>query len=88
MALLKLAQKYDLKSKEVWDMLKRWLDRLPDDSIFRKPLVFEITLVLLVKIILLIVLWQIAFKPLKPATPPSIDTQLLPSTLTKESTYD
>lgn len=71
-------------------MLERWRERLPDDSIFRKPLVFEIALVLILKIILLIVLWQFAFKPLKPSIPPSIDEQLLSSTSIsmKESHHD
>lgn len=50
--------------------------KLPADSIFRKPLVFEITLVLIVKILLLIVLWQLAFKPIKPSVVPDIHHQM------------
>jgi hypothetical protein len=69
-------------------MLDRWREQIPDESIFRKPLVFEISLVLVVKFILLLVLWLIAFKPLKPATPPDINTQLLPSHSIKESNHD
>lgn len=63
-------------------MLDRWRKQLPQDSIFRNPLVFEIAIVLILKIILLVLIWQIAFKPLKPTTPPNIDTQLLSSSVT------
>ena len=64
-------------------MLNRWLKKFPEDSILRNPLVVDITLVLILKIILLAVLWQIAFKPLKNTAPLDIDTQLLSTTLTK-----
>ncbi len=48
----------------------------PEDSIFRKPLVLEITVVLIIKIILLVVLWHVGFKPLKPSAPPDIHTKM------------
>jgi hypothetical protein len=50
--------------------------KLPEESIFRKPLVFEITLVLIIKILLLILLWHLAFKPIKPSVTPDIHQQM------------
>ena len=50
---------------------------LPVDSIFRQPLVFELTLVLVLKILLLIMLWQFAFKPVSISPQPTIELQLL-----------
>ena len=64
-------------------MLNRWRKKISEDSIFRNPLVVDITLVLILKIILLAVLWQIAFKPLKNAEPVDINTKLLSTTLPK-----
>lgn len=60
-------------------MFRRWQAQLPEESVFRKPLVCEITLVLIVKVILLAALWHVAFKPLKPAAPPDMATQLIHS---------
>lgn len=55
-------------------MLKRLRERLPQDSIFRKPLVFDISVVLVIKLLLITLLWQVAFKPLKP--PVALDVHL------------
>jgi hypothetical protein len=61
-------------------MLKRLRERLPPDSIFRKPLVFDISAVLVIKLVLITVLWHLAFKPLKPAVNPDIHLKMsLPS---------
>jgi hypothetical protein len=57
-------------------MLDSLRQKFPEDSIFRKPLVFEITLVLIIKILLLIVLWHLAFKPIKPSVTPDIHQQM------------
>jgi hypothetical protein len=57
-------------------MLKRLRERLPQDSIFRKPLVLDISLVLVIKLVLITVLWQVAFKPLKPAVTPDIHLKM------------
>lgn len=57
-------------------MLKRLRERLPQDSIFRKPLVLDISLVLVIKLVLITVLWQVAFKPLKPAVSPDIHLKM------------
>jgi hypothetical protein len=73
-------------------VLTRWRHSFAEDSIFRKPLVLEISVVLITKILLLIVLWHLAFKPLKPAEAPDINKQLLsnnPLTInTKEIKHD
>lgn len=69
-------------------MLNRWRKKIPEDSIFRNPLVLDITFVLVLKFILLAILWQLAFKPLMQAAPPDINIQLLPSITTKESHHD
>ena len=61
-------------------MLKRLRERLPQDSMFRKPLVFDISVVLVVKLVLITVLWHFAFKPLKPAVTPDVHLKMgLPS---------
>lgn len=61
-------------------MLKRLRERLPQDSMFRKPLVFDISVVLVVKLVLITVLWHVAFKPLKPAVTPDVHLKMgLPS---------
>ena len=39
-------------------------ERLPQDSVFRIPLVFHLSWVLALKLALLLLLWQLAFKPL------------------------
>ncbi len=57
-------------------MLKRLRERLPSDSIFRKPLVFDISFVLVIKLVLITVLWHLAFKPLKPAVTPDIHLKM------------
>lgn len=57
-------------------MLKRLREQLPADSLFRKPLVFEISLVLIIKLILITVLWHVAFKPLKPVVTPDIHLKM------------
>lgn len=70
-------------------MLNTIRSMFPDGSIFRRPLVFEIALILVIKILLLTALWQLAFKPLKPATPPDMKYQLgLPNTLPNEAKHD
>lgn len=58
-------------------MFRRWQAQLPEGSLFRKPLVCEITLVLIIKLILLTALWFGVFKPLVPSAPPDITNQLL-----------
>lgn len=64
-------------------MLKRLRERIPQDSIFRKPLVFDISVVLVVKLVLITVLWHVAFKPLKPAVAPDVHLKMgLPSSST------
>lgn len=68
-------------------VFKQWRSRLPQDSVFRKPLVFEITVILILKLVLLVVLWHLVFKPLKPQEKPDINQQILPSTL-GETQYD
>jgi hypothetical protein len=61
-------------------MLKRLRERLPQDSIFRKPLVFDISVVMVIKLLLITVLWHVAFKPLKPAVAPDVHLKMgLPS---------
>ena len=61
-------------------MLKRLRERLPQDSIFRKPLVFDISVVMVIKLLLITVLWHVAFKPLKPAVAPDVRLKMgLPS---------
>lgn len=57
-------------------MLKRLREYLPNDSIFSKPLVFDISVVLVIKLVLITVLWQLAFKPLKPAVTPDIHLKM------------
>ncbi|MDP5133341.1 MAG: hypothetical protein NWQ54_20870 [Paraglaciecola sp.] len=73
-------------------MFKRWRNVFPEDSIFRIPLVCEISVVVVLKIILLIVLWHVAFKPLKPTEAPDMTTQLISKptsiTHTKETQHD
>ena len=49
----------------------------PVDSIFRQPLVFELSLVLVLKVFLLMLLWQLAFKPVKVSPQPNIELQML-----------
>jgi hypothetical protein len=68
-------------------MFDCWRQRLAEDSIFRKPLVCEITLVLVVKMVLLAALWLFVFKPLKPAGPANINMHLLPIALAKDIYY-
>lgn len=66
-------------------MLKRLREHLPQDSLFRKPLVFEISLVLVAKLVLITVLWHVAFKPLKPAVAPDVHLKMgLPNNLPKD----
>jgi hypothetical protein len=70
-------------------MLSDWRDRLPDDSLFKKPLVLEIVIVLCIKLVLLFLLWWFAFKPLKSPHLPNIQQQLgLTSTLVKEANHE
>jgi hypothetical protein len=57
-------------------VIEKLIKLFPEDSIFRKPLVLDITLVLVIKMILLIILWQVAFKPLKPSAPPDIHVKM------------
>jgi hypothetical protein len=64
-------------------MFKRLRECLPQDSIFRKPLVFDISIVLLIKLLLITVLWHVAFKPLKPVVAPDVHLKMgLPTSLT------
>ncbi len=57
-------------------MLKRLRERLPQDSLLRKPLVFEVSLVLVAKLVLITVLWHITFKPIKPIITPDIHLKM------------
>jgi len=66
-------------------MLNRWRRKIPEDSIFHNPLVVDITVVLVLKVILLALLWQITFKPLKKTAPLDVNKQFLSTTLAKES---
>lgn len=54
----------------------RLRERLPQDSVFRIPLVFHLSWVLLLKLVLLTLLWQLAFKPLLAHQQPQVDQQL------------
>lgn len=69
-------------------LLDQWRAQLPSDSIFRQPLVFEIVLVLILKVILLLLLWQFAFKPLLAAQAPNMSQQILSSPLAKDPTHE
>lgn len=57
-------------------MFDRLRGHLPPESMFRKPLVFEISLVLFIKLLLITLLWHTAFKPLQPAIPPDIHLKM------------
>ena len=57
-------------------LLKKLRLALPQESIFHNPLVFELTLVLLLKAILLVLLWQFAFKPTLPNDQPDVAQQM------------
>ncbi len=83
-------------------ILARLRESLPADSLFRIPLVFHLTWVLVLKLTLLVLLWQLAFKPLlvEPQAPvevrlgvalatTSVSTSSFPSTpALKDVTHD
>jgi len=49
---------------------------LPESSIFRIPLVFHLTWVLVLKLVLLSLLWLLGFKPLLDTQPIPLEQQL------------
>ncbi len=62
-------------------IFSRLRECLPEDSVFRIPLVFHLSWVLALKLALLLLLWQLAFKPLlgQPQAPVTQQLGLLSS---------